>query len=263
MITAILLLAFIGLALMPLSAQAEEEDNSVKIELIGPRTLGVGVKQQYKVVVSGGPGNTTGGNYTWSAKLGGDLGTEARLTPSMGGPSRTGVFFFNLTAPKSAGKFNVEITAKSFNVSTNVSKTLKVDLKAVDPIVIKAVLKNAGNVTINNVPVFFYLNDDKDSPEEIYNTTVSVPALGQRTVWYNWTSYDLSRGKHEIKVVIDPDSELITVNDEGKESTTTIYYNVSGFGPINAWLWAFVVLLAILVYVIYRRPPKRKKRKKK
>lgn len=258
-----LIAAFLALALIPMTAQAEGESSGVTIELVGPTTLGVGVKQQYKVMVAGGPGNQTGGNYSWSATLGGDMGSKALLRPSVGGPSKTGVFFFNITAPSTSGKFNVEIAVKSFNITTNVTEKLKVNFKAVDPIVLTATVKNSGNVTVNGVPVYFYLNDDSNDPEEIYNTTVTVAALGQKSITYNWTTYDLSKGEHEIKVMVDPDSDLVTLNDGSKESSMTIYYKVSGFGPINAWLWVFVVLLIVLVYIVYRRPAKRKKKRKK
>jgi hypothetical protein len=262
-----MVVVLLALAFVPMTAQASDDDSSdVTIELTGADrdTLQVGVKNMYKIVVTGGPGNTTGGNYTWSGTLGGDLGDDATISPSVGGPSTTGIFYFNLTAPDSAGGFTLKIVVKSVNSTANESQTLKVSFKARDPILLTAIVQNTANVTVSNVPVYFYLNDDSDQPEEIYNTTVSVDALSKETIFYNWTSYDLSSGEHEIKVMIDPDSEFVTLNDGNSTvSTMTVYYDVHGYGTVNAWLWTFAAILAVILLFIYTRPAKRKKKKKK
>ncbi|MCE5297186.1 MAG: hypothetical protein LLG16_08820 [Euryarchaeota archaeon] len=262
MISVLMIMAFLALAFVPMTAHAEEEESTsgIDVELIGPTVLQVGVKTQYKIVATS---NITGANYTWSATLGGDLGGDATASPMVGGPKASGIFYFNITAPDSAGKFNVKIVVKAVNSTANASETLKVNLKARDPVVLTATVKNAANVTVTGVPVYFYLNDDSANPVEIYNTTVTVAALSSKTVRYNWTSYDLDSGEHEIKVVIDPDSNFVTLNDDGKVSTLTIYYGVQGYGTITAWLWALVAILAVLLFFLYMRPAKRKKKKKK
>jgi hypothetical protein len=257
-----MIVAFLALAFMPMTAQAEEEETAsgISVELIGSTILQVGVKTQYKIVATS---NITSANYTWKATLGGDLGGDATISPSVGGPKTSGVFFFNITAPASAGKFNVKIVVTAVNSTKNASETIKVDLKARDPIVLTTTVKNAANVTVSNVPVYFYLNDDSANPVEIYNTTVTVGAFGSKRVMYNWTTYDLGAGEPEIKVVVDPDTDFVTLNDDGKESTLTIYYGVTGYGSITAWLWAFVAILVVILFFLYMRPAKRKKKKKK
>jgi len=220
------------------------------------------VKQMYKVTAAGGPGNTTGGNYTWSVTLGGDLKNDATLKPSLG-TSSTGVFYFNITAPDNAGTVTATIVVKSVNKTANESATEKITIRVRDPVTLTAKITNTANVTATSVPVYFYLADDSSSLEEIYNTTVDVKALGSKTIIYNWTTYDLESGSHKVKVVIDPESDYVTLNDGGKESTVTFYYQVHGYGAVNSWLWVFVAILLVVLFFVYTRPQKRKKKKKK
>jgi len=259
-----LVAAFLVMALVPMTVQADDdtESSSVTIDVSGSLVLQTGVKQMYTVTAAGGPGNTTGGNYTWSVTLGGDYKDEATLKPSLG-TSTTGVFFFNITAPESAGKLTATIVVKSVNKTENESVTKKITINVRDPVALTATIKNSANVTATSVPVYFYLADDSSSLEEIYNTTVDIEALGSKTILYNWTTYDLDSGSHKIKVVIDPESDYVTLNDGGKESTETFYYQVHGYGAVNSWLWVFVAILLVVLFFVYTRPQKRKKKKKK
>lgn len=255
----VLAMAFVALAPMAM-VSADDATNPVTITYDGPTKIGIGQKQMYKIVVSGGPAaEGPNGNYSYTATLGGKYASEAKLTPSTGGPLVNGTFFFNVTAPSSAGSFTVTVVGKSINATANTTQTLKLDLESVNPIILSATIKNSGNVTVKSVPVAFYLGDQTDG-NLIYNTTVDVTGLSQATVSYNWTSYDLSRGKHEIIVQIDPATDLVTLDTGSKTSTMTIYYGAEGYGGVNGWLWAFVVVLAVLFYLIYRQPTKYKKK---
>lgn len=261
MISLMLVLAMAAVAFAPLtSVSADDTTNPVTITYDGPSKIGIGQKQMYKIVVSGGPAaEGPNGNYSYTATLGGKLATEARLTPSSGGPLTNGTFFFNVTAPSNAGSFTVTIVGKSINATANTTQTLKLDLESVNPIILSAIIKNSGNVTVKAVPVAFYLGDQTDG-NLIYNTTVDVTGLSQATVNYNWTTYDLSKGKHEVIVQIDPATDLVTLDTGSKTATLTIYFGAEGYGSINGWLWAFVVVLAVLFYLIYRQPTKYKKK---
>ena len=52
----------------------------------------------------------------------------------------------------------------------------------------------------------------------------------------------------------------MTLDTGSKTQTLTVYWGASGYENINAWLWAFVVVLAILFFLIYRQPTKYKKK---
>ncbi|OPY34831.1 MAG: hypothetical protein A4E32_00084 [Methanomassiliicoccales archaeon PtaU1.Bin124] len=262
MISLVLVLAMVAVAfgamLQPVSA---DDSSSVSIEVTGPTKLGIGVKQMYKFIVSGGPAvDGPNGNYSWTASLSGKYAGTAKLSASSGGPSTNGTFFMNVTAPSTAGTFYVTIIGKSANATTNNTQTYKLTIDAVNPIVLKATIDNAANVTVKAVPVSFYFGEST-SGDLIYNTTVDVAALSKATVSYNWTTYSLSNGKHFITVAIDPNSTFVTLLDTGaKTQTLTIYYGASGYEGLNAWLWAFVVVLGVLFFLIYRQPTKYKKK---
>jgi hypothetical protein len=257
----ILVLAMAAVAFGPLlTVSADDTTSPIVITVDGPAKIGVGQKQMYKFTVVGGPAAAgPNGNYSWTAVLGGKYASQALLSASAGGPAVNGTFFFNVTAPSVPGSFYVTITGKSINATTNSTQSLKLDLESVNPIILKATIVNGGNVTIKGVPVAFLLNDN-DGGQLIYNTTVDVTALSQATVSYNWTLYDLSRGKHQILVQIDPDTDVVSLDTGGKTATVDVYFGAEGYGGINAWLWAFVVVLAVLFYMIYRQPTKYKKK---
>lgn len=256
-----MVLALIVVAFMPTTFIAADDGTTTTITLDGPTTLGIGAKQQYKATTTGGTDLATNASYSWTAVLGGKMASLAQLTPANGKVLLNGSFFFNITAPTSSGDFSVTLTVKSD--STNSSNTQKFDLRAIDPIVLSVTLKNGGNVTVNAVPVYFYLNDDPVQPTLIYNTTVNMTGLQESKVSYNWTTFSLSKGQHEILVVIDPNNETISLENGASQMSQVIYFGATGYGDSNAWLWAFAVVLIVLLYLVYRRPAKRKKKKKK
>lgn len=257
----LLVLALAAVAFGPLLVSAEDESSTaIVITVDGPSKIGIGQKQTYKFTVEGGPAfDGPNGNYSWTAVLGGKMASEAKLTPSAGGPSKNGTFFFNVTAPSNPGDFYFTITGKSINATSNTTQTLKFNVESVTPIILKATIKNDGNVTVKSVPVAFYLADD-EAIQLIYNTTVDITGLASTTVSYNWTVYDLSKGKHQILVEIDPDTDVVSLETGGKSQIVSVYFGAEGYGGINAWLWAFVVVLAVLFYLIYRQPSKYKKK---
>lgn len=256
----LMVLALIVAAFMPMTVMAAD-DTTTTISVDGPTTLGVGAKQQYMVSTSGGSDPSINASYSWTAVLGGKMASLAQLTPANGKIKLNGSFFFNLTAPTSPGDFSVTLTVRSD--TTNRSDTKKVDMRAITPIVLSATLKNGGNVTVNAVPVYFYLNDDPAQPVLIYNTAVNMTGLSESKVSYNWTTFSLSKGQHVIMVVIDPNNETISLENGASKMSIVIYFGETGYGDTNAWLWALVVVMVVLLYLVYRRPAKRKKKKKK
>jgi hypothetical protein len=256
-----MVLALIIMAFMPMTAIAADESTTTTITMDGPTTLGIGAKQPYMVNTIGGSDQSTNASYSWTVVLGGKMASLAQLPPANGKMKLNGSFFFNLTAPTSPGDFSVTITVRSD--STNLSNSQEVDMKAIEPIVLSATLKNGGNVTVNGVPVYFYLNDDPVQPTLIYDTVVNMTGLQESKVTYNWTSFNLSKGQHEILVVIDPNNQTVSLENGATQMSQTIYFGATGYGDSNAWLWAFVVTLVVLLYMVYRRPAKRKKKKKK
>jgi hypothetical protein len=116
-------------------------------------------------------------------------------------------------------------------------------------------IKNTGNMTVTNIPVYFYVDDN-----QIYVTNVTITALTTKTVSYNWTAPSLAVGSHVLRVQIDPNATFVLFDVGGTVQTTTFYYNQTGYGTINALLYVSIIVLAFVVFLTYRRKAPRKKK---
>ncbi len=239
------------------------DENPLTIALDGPTRVGIGEKHTYKIIITGGPedSNTT---YSWKGTLGGEYKAEVTLVPGAAGPSKNGTFFFNLTAPQNSGDITITVEATANNpAGGNVTESKDFTIKVVNPIMLKATVKNTGNATAINVPVVFMLNDDPEDPLLIYNTTVTLAPNATQDINYNWTGYKIGSGKHIVLMEIDPNSTLVTFANGNKTMEQKIYFKAEGSDQYNVYLWVLAIALVVLVFLIWRRPnPKRKKKKK-
>jgi hypothetical protein len=240
-----------------------EDSNPLTIVLDGPTRVGIEEKHAYKIVITGGPeGNNT--TFSWKGTLSGEYKAEVTLVPGAAGPAKNGTFFFNMTAPANSGDITITIEASANNpAGGNVTQSKDFTIKVVDPIMLKATVKNIGNATAVNVPVVFMLNDDPEDQLLIYNTTVTLAPNATQTIDFNWTGYKIGSGKHTVLMEIDPNSTLVTFANGNKTMEQNIYFQVEGSNQYNVYLWVLAIALVILVFLIWRRPnPKRKKKKK-
>jgi len=247
-----------SIAIMPVQAQ---DDTAISAKIAGPSVVNIGDVTQYTITISGGPAQATNGTYSYTVTMSGYASTNATLTPNTGS-SATGVFNFNLTTPKVTGGLTLKLSAASKNQTgtvTTYNNLTTFSVNVVNPVTFSVTIKNTGNMTVTNIPVYFYV-DPTNNPNPIYITNVTINALSSKTVTYNWTHTTLGAGSHELKVQIDTNKTFVLFDVGGTVMTTTFYYNQSGYGTTNALLYVALIVLVFVVILVYRRPMPRKKK---
>jgi hypothetical protein len=239
---------------MPVHA---DTDQSISVQVSGPAVVGIGDVTQYTVKVAGGPAGQTNGTYGCQVAMSGFASANATLF-SAGSNAKTGVFVFNLTTPKIAGGLTINFQASSKSLDGSLityNNDTKTNVQVVNPIVFTVNIRNTGNMTVTNIPVYFYVDSN-----QVHVVNVTIDPQSSKVINYNWTVTGLSSGKHELKVQIDPNATFVLFDVGGTVMTTTFYFNESGYGTTNALLYVAVVVLAVVAYLIYRRPAPRKKK---
>ena len=237
-------------------AQAET-DTTIFASIDGPAAVSLGAVTQYSITIVGGPAEQTNGTYSYKVLMSGYASANATLTPNTGS-SKTGLFKFNLTTPKVLGDMTLTLSATSKSLdgtSTTYNNETKFNVKVINPVVFTVNIKNTGNMTVTNIPVYFYVDD-----VQIHVSNVTVTALTTKAVVFNWTTTSLSTGSHVLKVQIDPNASFVLFDVGGTVQTTSFIYNQTTYGTINALLWVALIVLAVVAFLTYRRPAPRKKK---
>ena len=159
----------------------------------------------------------------------------------------------SITAPKTAGKFTLEVTFKSsINGEANVETVKTQTVSVVEPIVLTATVKNVGDVDFTDFVVYFKLDGKL---LEGSKTTISVAANNTTTATYNMVVESLSSGRHTFQVVAGSEniggSQISFIGGEG-----TFYVGSSEYGLFNILLGVLLVVLIIAVIWFYRKPVK-------
>jgi hypothetical protein len=242
---------------MPVQAQS---DNPLSAKFVGPSVVSLGGVTQYTITVAGGPAENTNGTYSYKVLFTGYAATNATLTPNTGS-SKTGVFNFNLTTPKVLGDLTMTLSASSSDgTNTTYNNETKMVVKVIHPVVFTVNIKNTGNMTVTNIPVYFWVDYVDSTSKPVYVANVTIDALSTKAVTYNWTTTSLGTGSHVLKVEIDPTASFVLFDVGGTVMTNTFYYNQSGYGTTNALLYVALVTLVFVVFMVYRRPVPRKKK---
>ncbi len=222
------------------------------IELIGPRVVAVGSVTQYTVKITGGPAENGNGTWEYRATLiPENYSGQPRIDQINGTSNSTNIFTFNLTASDVEQTMKIVLKGTSSNEtdSATVEKTIKI--KVVKPIVLRAVVRNNGEMDAENVPVSFYVNG-----KLIGTKYVDVPAKGETEVSLNWTTY--SDGEYSIKVVIDADNKLLEL-DEGNNALTSRVFvethvkNLTGLYGFGIFVMCLITLYTFLWFIKKRR----------
>jgi hypothetical protein len=240
---------------MPVQAQT---DQTIAVLINGPSVVSLGGVTQYTITVGGGPAGTTNGTYGCQVTMTGYAANNATLINTGSASSNTGVFVFNLTTPLILGDLTLNVFASSTSLDgtlTTYNNDTKMDVKVIAPIVFTVNIKNSGNMTVTNIPVFFYVDNN-----QIHVANVTINAQSTMVVSYNWTTTSLGSGSHELKVQIDPNATFVLFDVGGTVRTTTFYFNQSDYGTTNALLYVALIVLVFVVYIMYRRPVPRKKK---
>jgi hypothetical protein len=240
-----------------------ETDATIAVAVNGPGVVSLGGVTQYTISVQGGPAAQTNGTYSCKVTMTGFAATNATLINSGASSSTSGVFKFNLSTPQVLGDLTINVFASSTSLdglTTTYNNDTKSNVRVITPVVFSVTIKNTGNMTVTNIPVYFYVDYSDSNQNPIYVANVTVNALSTKVVTYNWTTTSLSAGSHVLKVEIDPKATFVLFDVGGTVMTTTFYYNQTGYGTTNALLYVALIVLVLVVFLVYRRPMPRKKK---
>ncbi len=244
-------LALAGMAFVPSPATAATA-GPMNVVISGPLTVAVSEKNTYTVSAVGGPAET-GGNYSYVATITGKNVNDAAVSPS-NGISSVGKFTLKVTPPSVAQDFVLTVNVTSYNSGASQSLSKSVTIRAVQPVTISAKVVNSGNVTLNFVPIAFFLDDVK-----VYNTTFNVTSKSSHSVTYNITAA-LASGQHSVRVELDPNNQFARFEGGGTVFTQSIYVNPPDYGNSDGILILLFAALAFVTYIIYKRPKRKRRR---
>jgi hypothetical protein len=219
-----------------LATTVAADDNKYQITFSGTQYLATGETGKVSVGVGSGPA----GNYTYTASV-----STGKVTPTTGKASGTSLDLI-VTAPTTVGDQVLTVNITSADVTPAVSTVATYTIHVIAPVLITATVKNTANVTANNVPVEFYADGNL-----VNKTTVSVPALGSKQVFYNWTAPNLAQGKHSLEVKVDPNNQFISFSDDSTTYATSFYIGDSGYGLVNTMLTILFVIVALVLFFTY------------
>jgi len=255
----VIIAAFVLLSAMPF-AQAEAYD-PLYAEIDGPQVVTTNSVTMYTLVMFGGPAEVGVGNYSYKATMTGSGDTYGSFfVPGTVEPTTHGTFNINLTAPAEPQTMTITIECSSASISQTVKTTISFQVKVVDPIVLSTTVKNTGEVGVVGVPISLQVYQD-GAWVEFHRAAIDLAAGESYQYQYNWTAMDLSPGEHKVRMVLDPNNEIVTF--EGGESVyeTTIYYKMPGYDWVNTLMWVLVVALGVTIFLVWRRPARGKKKR--
>jgi hypothetical protein len=169
-----------------------------------------------------------------------------------------GKFSANLTAPATAGRYEVEASATSGTLKGNDTKTLTVVLpdlelmaltfsnekpKAGDTIKLTATVKNNGTDSVPTFIVAFYSDGSKFTSEK----AGPLAAGNQTEVTVSWKAV---KGTHQMKAAADPDSKIAEVNEDDNSLTVSLTVKENTGGGDNTVLMLIVAVVVIAVVAV-------------
>ena len=255
----LIMAALLLLTVMPI-AQADTYD-PLYAQIDGPRVVATNSVTMYTLVMFGGPAEVGVGNYTYKATMTGSGNTYGSFfVPGTVEPSADGTFYINLTAPAVPQTMSITIECRSAGLSQTVKTTIDFQVKVVEPVVLRSTVKNTGEVAAVGVPISLQLYQDGQWVE-FHRTTVDLAPGQSYQFQYNWTAMDLASGEHKVRMVLDPNNDIVTFEGGSSVYETTIYYKMPGYDWVNTLLWVLVVALGVTIFFVWRRPAKGKKKR--
>jgi hypothetical protein len=247
-------------ALAPIGSAAAAPP--LQIQLKAPAGLALGKELNMSVNVSGGPAADAAPherNYSLKAWLVGDNLEGA--SPLVGTPfnknNTDGNFTLPVKAPtkKASLTLVMEAISKGANGSSETTRK-EISLRAVNPITIKAVLENKGDVNAKNVTLSFYLDDSFIGDQQV----AEVPANNKSNVSFEHAPPELAPGAHTIKVILDAKGQLVEFEEGNNVLTETFYVHQQ---PDNTQPYFIGLVFLWLVGMVMVAAQARKKKKGK
>jgi hypothetical protein len=255
----LLLVAIVLLSAMP-SAQAETYD-PLYAEIDGPQVVATSTVTMYTLTMFGGPAEAGVGNYSYKATMTGSGNTYGSFfVPGTVEPTTRGTFYINLTAPAEPQTMTISIECKSAGFSQTVKTTISFQVKVVDPIVLQTTVTNTGEVDAVGVPISLQVYQG-GKWVEFHRATIDLAAGESYQFRYNWTALGLGPGEHKVRMVLDPNNDIVTFEGGSSMYETPIYYRMPGYDWVNTLMWVLVAALGITIFFVWRRPAKGKRKR--
>ena len=208
------------------------------------------------LTVSGGPAGDMGGNFSYKAEVIADNITGSLISPSTGS-SASGVFMISITMPGYAPqtiKIRFNVTSEDLATGDSTEKVKEIEMKVIDPIVLRATVYNTGSADAVNVTAKFY-------GDGIYlgTRTFDLAAGSSVVLSYNWTWASISEGKHTATVVIDDTNGLVEFSNGNNICSLTIYVGDES-NPLGAVLTVGVIIMSVFVFLTFLQKPSARKK---
>ena len=232
-------------------ANSAESSSKIRTVIEGPTNVLTGEKYTYTIRIEGLP---NADKYGYSIEVpGGDA------DPKNGSSTNSSVFRVNVTAPPKEGEFTITVNGTADVGNTTYWNKVEYKVNAVKPYIIKANLYNSGSVEAKNVAVDLYIDGEFQ-----YRAHVDIEPQKNKTVELKFNPLKFSDGIHDVRIEIDPSSNL-TFMDNGKtEMTLQIYLGEMHEDHTSTWIALAILFGAGAVYSLlsYQKKKKRMKRRK-
>ena len=228
-----------------------DDASAMSYDLSGADFAEVDTSVNYTLDYKGVPDSTK-----YSAKLvdgSGNEMTSAVTSGSSGSLSasnsdKSGEKSITVRAPKDAGNYRLIVTIT--DADKNEIEILISPLKAVDPVVLSATLKNSESAE-RALTIYFVINGVKvdDSKQDIV-----VPANGTKEVTYDYVVKDVSDG--EFYIVADDTTFGGQVTGLGADHVHTFYVDDKSYTLIEVIAVIVLLIVVFLMIWVYRKPIK-------
>ena len=150
--------------------------------------------------------------------------------------------------PKEAGNYRLVVTLT--NTNGDVLETITAPLKAVEPVVLSATLKNDASAE-RELIIYFVINGVKveDSKQDI-----TVPAKGTKEVTYHYVVRDVSDG--EFYLIADDSSFGGQITGLGPDHTHKFYVEDKSYTFLEVTAVVVLLIVVLLMIWVYRKPVK-------
>lgn len=242
-ILALLLLSILAPFMSSPTKATVGETNLIDIRLDGPDVIGTGVQETYTLRMTYAYEERIQ-NFSYTAKLTGGNTTGSSISPA-NGTSKNGVFTIKVTAPGSAGKFNVQINATADEGRATWFRVEDFELDAVKPVYVNAVLVNNGNSSLTNASV-------KMLVDGVLKRTESFSIASGQSIQLNftWVFSTMTEGKHTITLIANDGTNSVEFSTGDNVMTIDVYYSTSG-NLIRGILSIMIVFVAIILVLTF------------
>ncbi len=218
------LFCFFSISAIAILGQGSAE-SEVHVFIDGPHTLQTNTTAEYTIQITGGFADE-GGNWTYNARIEGEILGDADVEPKTG-TSSGNIFKINITTPVIDQSIKLAVDGGSYINITNTTWSGEVfkDIKVFEPIIvyINATIRNPSPINVKGAVISFYVFDSDGAPTKIGNETVDVQANSTKVVSIEWLASKKDEGPRRVEVRINENQELLEFSNGDNVMDITIY----------------------------------------